>query len=148
MKTKVLEDLAKAKGFYGYHTTVSEMGGLTVRICGKNIGNLGKPNVIFHLDDWEVPLFKTRKGYYNQTVGLKFSELICDLYSGFSKTSRVCFGSRIMKDTREADVMHFIFRRNTKAAEADSGAVRQNIRQRKRFGKSQGCSWGTGSRPT
>ncbi len=114
MKTKVLENLAKAKGFYGYHTTVSEMGGLTVRICGKNIGNLGKPNVIFHLDDWEVPLFKTRKGYYNQTVGLKFSELICDLYSGFGKTSRVCFGSRIMKDTREADVMHFTLTMNPK----------------------------------
>lgn len=127
MKTKILEDLAKAKRFYGHHTAVSEMGGLTVRICGKNVGNPGKPNVAFHLDSWEAPLFSARKALYNQTAGLKFSELICELYPDFSKDSRVCFGSRILKDTREANVMHFFLTMQPEEVRYLLIADRQNL---------------------
>lgn len=55
MKFKILENLAAAKAFYGPYVK-EDMGGLAVRRCGNNVGDPGKPNAIFHLTTWSVPL--------------------------------------------------------------------------------------------
>ncbi len=98
------ENLPEAKKLYTLYAR-EEGRGLRVSCCGKNRGSNSKPNVIFHLPDYTVPVSKTGDKY-NALFGLCCPELAKSFFQGFSNQVTVVPAEDITQDHHDGSHKH------------------------------------------
>lgn len=106
MEFKVLPNLAEAKKFYDTYVK-SDLDGLIVRRCGQNQGDPGKPNAVFHISSWSVPLTQETQLRYDVTKGFLAPNLIKSFHNDFSDEARICFGTQLYHDSHRSGEIHF-----------------------------------------